>query len=188
VSYLLGRKEYVRQWRLKNLDRIRAHERELYLKNKELISIRRKARRKLFIEHEKGYRKAYRLKHLDKIREYDRIWKVRQRQNTPEKARENERRNYANNPKRFLEKNRKRKTLKRNGIIADCSQRLKVLELERFCHWCCCPLTDSNRSIDHVTPLARGGHHIPENLVVACKKCNSSRGDKLISEWTWEAA
>jgi 5-methylcytosine-specific restriction endonuclease McrA len=188
MAYLLGTKEYKRQWRLKNLDRIRAQERELYIINKNRISENRKVRRKLNPEQEKLYRKTYRLNHLEKMREYDRLWKLNRRSITPEKTREIERNNYQKNPKRFIEKNRKRKTLKRSGIVADCSQRLKLLELERFCHWCCCRLTDTNRSIDHVTPLNRGGHHIPENLVVACKKCNSSRGDKLISEWMWEAA
>lgn len=188
MAYRLGKKEYIRRWRLKNRDKIRAQERELYAQNKERISAKRRARRKLFPEREKSYRRRYRLAHLAKIREYDRLWKLRQRQLTPEKARQIDRNNYRNNPKRFIEKNRKRKTLKRSGIVADCSRRLKLLELERFCHWCCRALIEMNRSIDHVIPLARGGHHIPDNLVVACKKCNSSRADRLISEWTWEMA
>lgn len=38
-------------------------------------------------------------------------------------------------------------------------------------------------TIDHVVPLSRDGSHYPENLVPACKPCNSSKGAKLLSEW-----
>ena len=33
-------------------------------------------------------------------------------------------------------------------------------------------------TIDHVIPLAKGGSHIPENLVPACKPCNSAKRDR----------
>ena len=37
--------------------------------------------------------------------------------------------------------------------------------------------------IDHVVPIAKGGNNEDNNLVVACRKCNSSKGTKLLSEW-----
>lgn len=37
--------------------------------------------------------------------------------------------------------------------------------------------------VDHVIPLARGGTNYPDNLAIACKKCNISKGDKLLHEW-----
>lgn len=37
--------------------------------------------------------------------------------------------------------------------------------------------------IDHVLPVVRGGGDNLENLVVACRKCNRSKGSKLVSEW-----
>ncbi len=36
---------------------------------------------------------------------------------------------------------------------------------------------------DHVHPLARGGTNEPENLVAACKRCNTSKGAKTLAEW-----
>lgn len=36
---------------------------------------------------------------------------------------------------------------------------------------------------DHVIPVARGGKHDDSNLVTACRKCNRSKRDKLLSEW-----
>lgn len=38
-------------------------------------------------------------------------------------------------------------------------------------------------TVDHVRPLSRGGAEHEENLVPACKPCNSSKGPKLLTEW-----
>lgn len=35
-------------------------------------------------------------------------------------------------------------------------------------------------TVDHVVPLARGGTHDPENLVLACMACNCKKG---VREW-----
>ncbi|MGD0756810.1 MAG: HNH endonuclease [Bacteroidales bacterium] len=38
-------------------------------------------------------------------------------------------------------------------------------------------------STDHLIPRNRGGDDSSDNLVLACKSCNSSRGDKGVFEW-----
>ena len=38
-------------------------------------------------------------------------------------------------------------------------------------------------SVDHLIPRSRGGPESSDNAVMACKTCNSSRGDKGIYEW-----
>ena len=65
----------------------------------------------------------------------------------------------------------------------DCTNKINLLRLERFCRWCCSRLTPDSLTIDHVVPLNRGGRHIPDNLAASCRKCNFSRGDKMIHEW-----
>ncbi len=37
-------------------------------------------------------------------------------------------------------------------------------------------------SIDHVVPRSRGGSHAWENVVAACRRCNTGKGDRLLSE------
>lgn len=39
-------------------------------------------------------------------------------------------------------------------------------------------------SIDHVVPRSRGGEHIWENVVAACKRCNSQKRDRFLHETT----
>jgi 5-methylcytosine-specific restriction endonuclease McrA len=37
--------------------------------------------------------------------------------------------------------------------------------------------------VDHLVPLAKGGHNNPSNLVIACPHCNDSKGAKLPHEF-----
>jgi 5-methylcytosine-specific restriction endonuclease McrA len=47
------------------------------------------------------------------------------------------------------------------------------------CVYCGAPAT----TVDHVTPLFRGGHEAEYNLVPACLSCNSSKGTRLLANW-----
>jgi 5-methylcytosine-specific restriction endonuclease McrA len=40
-------------------------------------------------------------------------------------------------------------------------------------------------TMDHVEPRSRGGRHVWENVVTACKRCNAKKDDKLLSEIGW---
>src|SRR3990170_933860 len=45
-----------------------------------------------------------------------------------------------------------------------------------YCHRLVVPLEQ-----DHVVPISRGGSHTPDNIVPACKPCNSSKGNRVPS-------
>ena len=38
--------------------------------------------------------------------------------------------------------------------------------------------------VDHIVPLSRGGSNALGNLALTCARCNTSKGAKLLSEWT----
>lgn len=38
-------------------------------------------------------------------------------------------------------------------------------------------------TVDHIVPLSRGGSNSPDNIVLACRSCNSSKNDRLPHEW-----
>lgn len=40
-------------------------------------------------------------------------------------------------------------------------------------------------TVDHVVPRSRGGRHSWENVVAACRRCNSRKGDRMLSELGW---
>ena len=48
------------------------------------------------------------------------------------------------------------------------------------CQYCGAPA----ESIDHVVPRSRGGQHAWENVVAACRRCNTAKRDRLLEETT----
>jgi 5-methylcytosine-specific restriction endonuclease McrA len=65
----------------------------------------------------------------------------------------------------------RRCTLSRRAVFARDDHR---------CQYC----GDHADSIDHVTPRSRGGQHVWENVVAACRACNIRKRDRLLEETT----
>lgn len=40
-----------------------------------------------------------------------------------------------------------------------------------------------NLTVEHILPRSCGGEDIPDNVVMVCKSCNSSKGGKRLYEW-----
>lgn len=66
-----------------------------------------------------------------------------------------------------------KRALKR-ATLRDCSRR---------CVYCGDRLDLAAATLDHVYPRARGGAHVPGNVVVACAPCNRRKGDLLPHEF-----
>jgi 5-methylcytosine-specific restriction endonuclease McrA len=54
--------------------------------------------------------------------------------------------------------------------------------LRRDNHSCQYCGSTKHLTIDHVTPRSRGGLHTWDNVVAACERCNSQKGDRLPHE------
>ncbi len=52
-----------------------------------------------------------------------------------------------------------------------------------LCHYCEAPFDPKELTLDHVTPLVRGGRSTRGNCVPACKECNTRKRDLLPIEW-----
>jgi len=51
------------------------------------------------------------------------------------------------------------------------------------CAYCSVPLTDRNRTVDHVQPRARGGRNHLANLALSCSRCNHLKKDRCLADW-----
>jgi 5-methylcytosine-specific restriction endonuclease McrA len=51
-----------------------------------------------------------------------------------------------------------------------------------ICYYCRNKFPVDELTMDHLVPLVRGGRSVKENLVPACKKCNSDKKYKLAFE------
>lgn len=54
--------------------------------------------------------------------------------------------------------------------------------LRRDHHSCQYCGSSKHLTLDHVLPRSRGGQHTWDNVVAACKRCNSKKGDKTTQE------
>ncbi len=55
--------------------------------------------------------------------------------------------------------------------------------LEKHDHRCAyCKVQTKHLEQDHVVPLSRGGTHTIDNLAPACRACNTSKNNRLLSE------
>lgn len=48
--------------------------------------------------------------------------------------------------------------------------------------WVCQYCGAAAENVDHVVPRSRGGQHVWENVVASCRRCNSRKENRLLSE------
>lgn len=70
-----------------------------------------------------------------------------------------------------------------NGETELSTKNILALKSAKKCFYCGCELNDSNRTIDHVIPLSKGGKNTLENVVPCCFGCNNKKGTKTIREF-----
>jgi hypothetical protein len=52
------------------------------------------------------------------------------------------------------------------------------------CCYCCAGIEDGTvLTLDHLTPHSQGGSNDATNLATACRRCNSSRGNRPVAEF-----
>ena len=74
-----------------------------------------------------------------------------------------------------------RRAEKRGGY-AERFPRVIVFERDKYtCSYCGCKLSLKTATLDHVIPISKGGAHVPDNCTTACRPCNSSKKDKVLS-------
>lgn len=104
----------------------------------------------------------------------------------PDRARELNEAYRMRHPERFLEiarknsQNRRARLLKAGGrgLSLDTMERVMALTAG-LCNYCDEPAV----ALDHFHPISKGGRHDEDNLVPACKSCNSSKHDSDPIDW-----
>lgn len=174
------RREIARNYGARNREKIRQYGREYRRVNADKIKAKVRRVYKISPEKRREYRRNYQKKHAKELA-----------------ARSRER--YALAPKPFNERNRRWKKKNRDKVRDhDRRRRARLLEAKgshtaadvstqferqhRRCYYCDSKLKNKYH-VDHVIPLARGGSDAPDNLVIACAKCNQKKNAKLLREW-----
>lgn len=152
---------------------------------------------------EKARSRAYFEANRDKYRESAREWRKNNPEKwcaiitawnraNPERAREIARRSYQltyradSGP--MLEKNARRRALKKAANVGVVNYTV-LLELHGLgCYLCGGEISPDDLHMDHVVPLSRGGAHSMENIRPSHAACNLRKSDKLVSELSWTVA
>lgn len=131
----------------------------------------------------------------DKVRQH---WKDSVARN-PDRKRENRRRSQRNNREAARIRNRRYsqrhpdlirvKTLNRVAMFKKADGKFTPEDIEHLykeqqerCAYCGITL-HGHYEIDHVHPLSRDGSNWPDNLILACPSCNSSKNNLTVEEW-----
>ena len=137
--------------------------REWYATNKQK-KINYQAQKRIGKRQEaRDYAKNYRHQNPEKIKDSHTRW----RKNNPEKVREHEHR-------------RRARLLSNDEFYI--TEKFFIKLYKSPCVGCG---ETKNITQDHVIPIARGGTHSEGNLQPMCKRCNSSKKDKLMSVWKY---
>jgi len=80
-------------------------------------------------------------------------------------------------------RNRRSRLMGAEGTHTAADVRVQYDRQRGLCRWCGRRVTWAEKQVDHVMPLALGGSNGPENLAIACLRCNSSKGAKHPKDW-----
>lgn len=102
-------------------------------------------------------------------------------ENNKERAKEVIRRNmkkyYDADPQKHIDRSRRRQYKLAEGSVTKEEWKAICDLFQNRCAYC---RKQTELHQDHVIPLSKGGPHHPDNVVPACKSCNSSKNNK---EW-----
>ena len=162
-------KATTRLWYKQNKDRAQKWGQEYYSKNQDRRRERSRADYHGHLEERKQSRAKWRGENKERIKVQNANWRRL-------------------NPEVRLNLARKREALKRKGKIGDTKAITAWLKSWRCqlvvrCFWCQREVSAQECHQDHVMPLAKGGAHSLENLVISCADCNTRKKDKHPDEW-----
>lgn len=164
---------YIHANRSKSLEHKRRYRERHAEKLKEKNRLWRIKNRRLLRERDQRWREENR----EHLREQNRIWVEQNRA----RHQENQRRWRRNNPQASINYATRRRVAIGDTKIGAQEWRKLMLEYEFRCFYCDEKLTVSNRSLDHIIPLTKGGQHHIDNLIPCCRSCNSSKGNRFFS-------
>lgn len=115
----------------------------------------------------------------EKVKESAKKSAQKAKEKDPEKVRE----------KWIISTNRRRALKTKNSTreqISSAEAKIRGLLKKESCRCAYCGATflRGNFEFDHVVPLSKGGAHSADNLVVACRKCNASKGARIAPKIT----
>ena len=178
--------EYYAAYRQANKQKIRDRKRKYYHANKEAIAEATRRYREANKERLRDHRRKYEEANREHIRERCRAW----RDANKEVVNESIRRWRANNPEKVGAAAARRAKAELEGNATPKLIETKWEAGDKTCILCGEPIDPTlkaphnmSRTIEHLTPIARGGHHDIDNIDFAHYGCNAQKQDRTLEEY-----
>lgn len=127
------------------------------------------------LEKKKATTGAWHAAHRERENARSRAWKAAH----PEKHKANTKAWQVRNGDKMTAHQRKRRACKLHAPVNDFTRAQWEMLKAQF-KWSCayCGIKPKRLTVDHLTPLTKGGSHTLSNIVPACHVCNSKKGDR----------
>ena len=156
-----------KRYRKAHPDRVKASRRATYAAHREESQAYRKAYYAAHKEDEARRRRLWRERHP----EYERLWQETHKESVRLRMRA-----YAQaNPDIQRATDGRRRAQKRGTLASLTTPQWRAIVAAYKGKCAYCGAKPKKLTIDHVLPLARGGHHSAENVVPACMPCNQHK-------------
>lgn len=157
----------------------REKSRRYYVRHQDELRAKCLAYRNAHIDERISYNRAYRASNLERLRETSRVRMARLRRANPEKARAYDRLRWRDNIA-----NRRQKQgvwgqvylARKRSLPATLSTDEWEAIKAAYRHRCAYCGERKKLTQDHVKPVSENGPYTRDNIVPACKSCNSSKG------------
>lgn len=191
-------KALIKAWKVANRDRANACKKARRAANPDREKAQAKTRYVVNADRVKSQVKAWRAANADRVKAQSKAWRVANSDRVKSRAKARYAANAdrvsarnkawdAANPEARRAKNHRRRARLKDGNSPGVSPAQWAGILESFAHRCAyCEQSSIKLTREHVRPIACGGIDAPENVVPACKSCNSSKGAKLLITFLWE--
>lgn len=136
---------------------------------------------KLYYEENSEKIKSNSKQYYDKNSEVQKLKSAQWRKENPDKFKEQQESYRKNNVTKLLDKNAKRRALKRGATIEAVDRNEVYLRAGGICGICNKHVPLDKMTIDHVIPLIKGGAHSMQNVQIAHLSCNSAKGSKILN-------
>lgn len=172
---------YNQAYYVANAEALRAYQHARWAANPEASRASCRAWRAANPEKVREYRRSHYAANADKIR----AWLAAYRTANRKKLREYSRAYQIAHPDVYRASNqRRRKAIKANGGTFTSEELVAMRAAQAgICAYCAYQYDPDELTIDHIIPVRRGGRHEAANICLCCSRCNSSKQDKLLSEW-----
>lgn len=154
-------KIFTKEWKEKNKEHIKQYNKEYREKNREIVLAQAREYRKSNAKKIREQEKIYRNNNAEKVKKWQSNWK---KENAVKVAIDNQ--------------NRRAKKRKNGGEL---SKGLfdKLFHIQKGkCACCKIDLKQEKPHMDHIIPIAKGGMNVDRNIQLLCYKCNLSKKDR----------